>query len=265
MSDISAETCDSLAESLRRVEALIPPAATSSGPRPAPWTRLSSLLAGWVGRRRRRIPPRSGVAAQNRDVPPSAGDPGCVSRNAAISCSAPDSASSESLRRTVLDDAVPSQERRSALAQLSERLRGEPEYSTIVMTLIDDRDADLVVDAIASAPPFDAKVIARLRELLDDPRPEIWRAAASSLARKKDHATLPRMLAWARRGDAAHRCAGLAAVAFLLIPQQHLAVVESICEDGPRDDDDEAVLVNALRIAESRVAFWRKATGEAAD
>ena len=49
---------------------------------------------------------------------------------------------------------------------------------------------------------------------------------------------------------------------FLLIPEEHLAVVESICEEGPRDDEDEAVLVDALRVAEGRVAFWRKALGE---
>lgn len=176
-----------------------------------------------------------------------------------------DAATLESLRETVLNQGAPSQARRSALDAMSERLRGEPEYSALVLILIDDPDLDLARDAIASAPPFDAKVIARLRDLLNDPRPEIWRAAASALARKKDHAILPRMLAWARRGDADHRRAGLAAVAFLLIPEQHLAVVESICDEGPRNDDDEAVLIDALRVAEARVTFWRNATGEAGD
>ena len=174
-----------------------------------------------------------------------------------------DAATLESLRETVLDQGAPSQSRRSALDEMSERLRGEPEYSALVLILIDDPDLDLARDAIASAPPFDAKVIARLRDLLDDPRPVIWGAAASALARKKDHAILPRMLAWARRGDADHRHAGLAAVAFLLIPEQHLAVVESICDEGPRNDDDEAVLIDALRVADARVTFWRNATGEA--
>ena len=176
-----------------------------------------------------------------------------------------DGLTTSELKAIVKDRSKDSIDRCSVLSELSERLRGEPEYSAIVLALIDDPNLNLARDAIASAPPFDAKVIARLREMLDDPRPEIWEAAASALSRKKDHATLPRMLSWARRGDLAHRRVGLAAVAFLLIPEQHLAVVESICENGPRDDDDEAVLVEALRIAESRVAFWRKATGEAGD
>ncbi len=206
MSDDSTERAESLAESLRRVEALMCRGTAS------PPTEATSL---------------------------------------------------ESLRDAVLDRSAPSQVRRSALTELSERLSREPEYSAIVLTLIDDPDLNLARDAIATAAPFDAKVIARLRDLLDDPRREIWEAAASALARKKDHAILPRMLAWARRGDADHRRAGLAAVAFLLIPEQHLAVVESICDEGPRNDDDEAVLIDALRVAEARVTFWRNATGEA--
>ena len=116
----------------------------------------------------------------------------------------------------------------------------------------------LVHEAIKIAPPFDLRIIARIREFLDDPRQSIWEAAASALARKKDHTSLNRMLTWARRGDRLHRRVGLAAIAFLLIPEQHLLVVESICEDGPRDDEDEAVLIDALRVAESRMAFWKK-------
>lgn len=174
-----------------------------------------------------------------------------------------DSASVADLRRAVEDRSAPSADRRESLLALSERLLGEPEFSEVVLALIDGPDADLAREAIALAPPFDGRVIDRLRAALDDPRPGIWEASASALSRKKDRAVLPRMLAWASRGDAAHRRAGLAAVAFLLIPEEHLAAVEAICEDGPRDDEDEAVLVEALRVAESRVAFWRKALGEA--
>ncbi len=94
--------------------------------------------------------------------------------------------------------------------------------------------------------------------------PEGFKGGLLGLARKKDHAILPRMQAFGRgRWQRLHRRAGLAAVGmFLLIPEEHLAFVESICEDGPRDDEDEAILVDALRVAEARVAFWRRATKE---
>jgi hypothetical protein len=167
----------------------------------------------------------------------------------------------ESLRQTVEDRSRPSAERLAAFSALSDRLRGEGELSEIVLTMIDDPDEELALNAIREAPPFDARVIDRLRCLLDDPRPALWQASASALSRKKDHSLLPRMLDWARNGDADHRRAGLSAVAFLLIPEEHLAVVEEICEDGPRDEHDELVLIEALRVAEGRVAFWRKALG----
>jgi hypothetical protein len=178
----------------------------------------------------------------------------------AVASLAPLTGDVASLRRSALDGSLSSSERRAAFAALAERLQGEREFSEIVLRLFDDTDLDVVRDAIHAAPPFDPRVMGRLRDLSEDDRPEVWQAAASSLARKKDHASLPKMLSWARTGDAAHRRAGLSAVAFLLIPEQHLAVVEAICEDGPRDDEDEAILVEALRVAESRVAFWRRAT-----
>ena len=175
---------------------------------------------------------------------------------------APD-APTEDLRRMVGDRTVPPADRRAAFSALADRLRGEPDLSEMILGILGEPDPVLAPLAIACAPPFDSRVMDRIRSLLDDPTPEIWEAAASALSRKKDRSILPRMLSWSREGDLSHRRAGLAAVAFLLIPEEHLAVVEAICEDGPRDDEDEAVLVEALRVAESRVAFWRKATGEA--
>lgn len=173
------------------------------------------------------------------------------------------SASIETLRRVVEDRSAPLADRRAALRGLEAHLRGERAFSDLILALIDDPDEDLAREAIASAPPFDGRVVERLRMLMDDPRPAIWEAAASALSRKKDRAILPRMLAWARSGDAEHRRVGLVAVGFLLIPEEHLAVIESICEEGPRDEADELLLIDALRVAEGRVAFWRKAVGEA--
>ena len=170
-----------------------------------------------------------------------------------------DPISSESLRRIAEDRTAPSADRRSAFAMFSEQFVGEAALSELILTFIDDPDIDVARDAIAAVPPFDGRILARLRQLLGDPRPVIWEASALALARKKCHEILPLMVEWARRGDAAHRRVGLSAVAFLLTPEPHLEFVESVCEDGPRDDEDESVLVDALRVAEARVAFWRKA------
>jgi len=168
----------------------------------------------------------------------------------------------EALRQTAENQSAGSDARRSAFTRLAERSAGEPGLSEVILTLIDDPDIDLARDAIAAAPPFDGRVMARLRQLLDDARPSIWEAGAMALSRKKDHSILPIIVEWARRGDRNHRRVGLSAVAFLLTPEPHLAFVESVCEEGPRDDEDEAVLVSALRVAELRVTFWRKALGE---
>ncbi len=168
----------------------------------------------------------------------------------------------EALRRIAENQSAGSDVRRSAFAQLAERSAGEPALSEVILLLIDDPDIDLARDAIAAAPPFDGRVIARLRQLLDDPRASIWEAAAMTLSRKKDHSILPIIVEWARRGDRDHRRLGLSAVAFLLTPEPHLAFVELVCEEGPRDDEDEAVLIAALRVAALRVTFWRKALGE---
>lgn len=168
---------------------------------------------------------------------------------------------SSALMACVEDQARTSSERIAALRILSERLQGESELSDLILGLMGDPEPSIVTEAFLAAPPFDVRVNQRMRSLLDDPRTSIWQAAAQSLARKKDRAILPLMMIWARDGDVLHRRTGLAAVAFLLIPEEHLEVVEAICEEGARDDEDEAILVEALKVAEARVQFWRKATG----
>lgn len=170
-----------------------------------------------------------------------------------------DEESSDQLSDIVSDRSIPLPDRKRALDALSERWVGEPQFSELLLSLLNDPDDEITPEAIAAAPPFDASVILRLRQLLGDTRPVVWGSAALALARKKHHEILPLMADWSRRGDAARRRVGLSAVGFLLTPEPHLAFIESICEDGPRDDLDEAVLVQALRVAESRVAFWRKA------
>lgn len=167
--------------------------------------------------------------------------------------------STEDLQQRVKDRSAGSPVRREAFAVLAERWHAEPELSQLVLAILDDPDAELVSDAIRSAPAYDTSLLERLRSLLLDPRPEIWKAAASSLARKKDRAVLGTMMSWARTGDPEHRREGLAAIAFLLIPEEHLEFVETICELGPIDEADEQVLIHALNVAEARVAFWRKA------
>lgn len=174
-----------------------------------------------------------------------------------------DEISSERLRQIAGDISASVSDRRSALARLSENSEADQDFANLILRLIDDSEADLAREAIAIVPPFDGRAMGRLRQLICDPRPEIWEAAALSLARKKSGEILPIMADWVRRGDPAHRRVGLSAIAFLLTPEPHLAFVESICEEGPRDDADEAILIDALKIADARVAFWRRAAKSA--
>jgi hypothetical protein len=176
-----------------------------------------------------------------------------------------EAASIADLLRTAQDPLETSEIRIAAISALSDRLRGENSLSDLFLIWIDDLNVKIAVEAIATAPPFDPRIIIRLRTLLDDPRPEMWQAAASALARKKDHEVYPRMLDWAKQGDAEHRKVGIKAVAFLLRPEEHLEVIEAICEDGPRDETDEQVLIEALRVADSRVAYWRKNAKESVE
>lgn len=147
----------------------------------------------------------------------------------------------ETLQQRALDRKANSTERVHAFKTLAERWHGEPPLSGLVLALLDDPDPELVGLAIRQAPAYDMRIMGRLQSLLDDPRPAIWSAAASSLARKKVRAVLPKMMEWSRSGDPDHRREGLAAIAFLLIPEEHLRFVESICELGPIDDRDEQV------------------------
>src|SRR3954471_7191736 len=80
----------------------------------------------------------------------------------------------EILRQTAANRSAPSSDRRAALSALSERLRGESGFSEIVLLLVDAPNDPLPREAILAAPPFDVRVIERLRLLLDDPRPAVW-------------------------------------------------------------------------------------------
>lgn len=171
-------------------------------------------------------------------------------------------ATTEALRLTVADRGAGPAERRSALAILAERCKGEPEFSEVLNALIDDPDPELVATAIAACPPFDGRLIARIRTLLDDPRPAIWTASARALARRKDRAIASKLLDWTVRGDSEHRREGLAALNFLLLPPEQRAIVAALIERGPRDDGDAAILAEALALAEARLAAWGRTRGE---
>jgi hypothetical protein len=168
----------------------------------------------------------------------------------------------EALWKAIADRGAGTAERRSALAILAERSKGEPEFSEVLNDLLDDPDPEIVAAAIAACPPFDGRLIARIRTLLDDPRSAIWMASARALARRKDRAIGSKLLDWAVQGDRAHRREGLAALGFLLLPQEMRAIVAALIERGPRDEEDEAMLVEALALAEERLASWGRVRGE---
>ncbi len=170
--------------------------------------------------------------------------------------------STADLAGTAEDPSRSVHDRTSALIELSERRKGEPEVSALLLKLLDDPDETIVRAAIAECPPFDARLIGRLRSLLADPRPSIVEAAASALARRKDREILPFLAAWSRGIDRDRRRIGLEAIAYLLVPEEHLRFVEDVVERGVWDDQDEALLVEHLARAEKRVAFWRNALNE---
>lgn len=171
----------------------------------------------------------------------------------------------EALRHAVADRSASPAERRSSLAILAERCKGEPGLSDVILGLIDDPEPGLAAAAIAACPPFDGRLIGRLRTLLDDPRPEVWPAAARALARRKDRSIASALLDWVVRGDRAHRQEGVVCLGFLLLPQEMNAIVRALIERGPRDVEDEVLLNEALALAESRLASWGRARGEAAE
>lgn len=128
----------------------------------------------------------------------------------------------------------------------------------LVRELLDEDDEQIVVASIALAPPYDAALRSRLAELLDDPRPAIWQAAAEALARRKERTLLAHFLRWTQTDDAQRRRAGLMSVCWILNPPERLYFLGSAWDSNWPRSDDERLLVAELLLGvdDSRAHTW---------
>jgi hypothetical protein len=157
-----------------------------------------------------------------------------------------EAADEPTLRRVLADRGESRAARMTALGALVSRLRRDLALSDLLLPLFEDPDDELVRRAISCAPPFDPRMVERLHVLLDDPREGRWSTAAATLARRNDRAILPRLLAWFRDGDRAHRNVAFACLPWLLGPDDRLALLQAAWDQGGRDDDDRAMLAGGL-------------------
>ena len=165
-----------------------------------------------------------------------------------------DSIPDADLARLARDRAAPAESRKAALAEYVARNRAEPTAGDLLLTLIDDPDESVALDAIALAPPFDSRVLGRLRPLLADPRPAFRAAASRELARRKDRAILPTLGAWFRGDDPGFRKSALDALEWVLYPPEWLAFLDGAIRAGLRDEAEARRFDELIETAGRRVA-----------
>jgi hypothetical protein len=180
-----------------------------------------------------------------------------------------DQVNDEKLRQEQADDATlcaitcdpasPFASRLSALLLLAgkEYLHRDGTLSKICLTLIDDTDVDIAGFVIQSAPADDPEVTARLHAMLDDPRPDRWSRAASTLVSRKDSTITERLLGWFREGDRDHREMSCSCLCFqgLLGSDRCRELLREAWDAGGRDDDDRTMLALGLLGLGDRVGW----------
>src|SRR5437870_8985339 len=120
-------------------------------------------------------------------------------------------ASSDELKRVLLDRSEPEAARGNALLLLL--LRREPAAGELLPQLWEDRDLGRL--AVQHCPLANPETVARLRALLDHPRSELWSSAALRLARHQDEEIRTRLLAWWHGEDQPHRYVAIQALMVL--------------------------------------------------
>ena len=159
--------------------------------------------------------------------------------------------SSDRLAEIALDRGAATEARIAAIVAYRDRYRSDPEAGDLLLRLLDDPDESVAIRAIGLAPPFDGRVLGRLRILLDDDRPRFREAAARELGRRKDRASLPTLGAWFHGVDEGRRRAALGAIEWLLSPPEWLAFLDGAIRAGARDEAEmrrfEALLPEAGR------------------
>jgi HEAT repeat protein len=140
--------------------------------------------------------------------------------------------------------------RRTALARYVERRRTEPDAADLLLAALSDADVALVQAAIDLALPFDPRQIEALRALLDDPRPALRQSAVLALARRKDRAILPRLLAWLGGREVETARLAVTALGWLLAPPERQLVFARAWDTGAGYDREVR-----LALAEALAGF----------
>ncbi len=151
----------------------------------------------------------------------------------------------------------------AALAVVVERHRTERLAADLLLSLLDDPEEAVALEAIRRALPFDSRMLDRLRALMDDPRQPFWSEAARALARRKDRDSLPKFLSWFREGDPARRRAALSALDWILFPSERPAFLAAAWESG-RGDVEERLLIaeGLLALGDERVVEFLDALAD---
>lgn len=174
-----------------------------------------------------------------------------------------ESAMDDELASLARNRAEPTPERIAALTVLVERHRTERLAADLLLSLLDDPDEAVALEAIRRALPFDSRMLARLRALLDDPRPPFWAEAALALARRKDRESLPKILSWYRDGDSAHRRAALSALDWILFPSERPAFLAAAWESGRGDVEERlTIAVGLLALGDERAVEFLDALAD---
>lgn len=142
----------------------------------------------------------------------------------------------------------------AAIGAFVERNRTEKAAADLLLELLDDPEEAVATEVMRRALPFDARMVERLRALMDDPREAYWTEATLALARRKDRAILPALMAWFRGDDGPRRRAAIGALDWVLFPAEKPAVFAAAWESGRGDEADRLELaVRLLVLGDERV------------
>jgi hypothetical protein len=147
------------------------------------------------------------------------------------------------------DTSAQSGDRCAAIGQFVARNKTDVRAANLLVELFEDCDQTVLLCAIEHALPFDPRQLQALVRLMDDPRLQVWSAAAEALGRRKERALLGRFVEWTRSGDTDRRTVGLRAVCWILNPHERLFFLNSACESHWPETPAEQQLVDDLLSA----------------
>lgn len=163
---------------------------------------------------------------------------------------------SHRLRHILTDPSEPTEARANALLLLM--LRKDAALPALLPSLFDDPAVGQL--AIRYCPASDPAAVQKLRALLDHPDDRVWPQAAVALARAKDDALRPRLLAWLWGDDAGRRNVATECLLTLDGPGAAEELVRR-WEAGACEEEERLVLGAALlRLGDRRALPLLEAT-----